>query len=212
MDLADLRREYTRSGLRRDDLQENPARQFRQWFDQARLAKLLEPNAMSLATASTTGAPSVRTVLMKAFDDRGVVFFTHYHSRKGRELEENPQAALLFAWLALERQVSLNGKVVKIDREASAAYFAKRPRSNQISAWTSQQSSAVGSRGDLQQAWHAVAERFADQPVPLPPQWGGYRLQPCRYVFWQGREGRLHDCFRYERQADRSWLIERLAP
>ena len=213
MDLAHLRKEYTHSGLSCKELKENPADQFVAWFDQAKTAGILEPNAMSLATVSTEGnRPSLRTVLMKAFDKRGLVFFTHYQSRKGLELQNNPQAALLFTWLPLERQVSLSGTVQPLSREESEDYFAQRPRSSQISCWASPQSQVIRSRDEVIQSRDAIEKQFSGQPVPLPPNWGGYSLKPDYYEFWQGREGRLHDRFCYRHQAEEYCLIERLAP
>ena len=212
MNLADLRREYSKSGLRRDDLDLDPIVQFQTWFEQALQAQLIEPSAITLATADASGRPSARIVLLKAVDERGFTFFTNYESRKGRELAANPHAALVCYWAELEREVLIAGEVKKVSREESAEYFAKRPRGSQLGAWVSKQSSVVHGRGDLERELAGVEARFAGRDVELPPYWGGYVLNPARVEFWQGRPNRLHDRFQYTRQSGGLWRIERLSP
>ena len=212
MNLADLRREYSQAGLRRADLDSNPLVQFHNWFAQALDAQLIEPSAMTLATADREGRPSARIVLLKAADERGFVFFTNYESRKGRELAENAHAALVLYWPELEREVLIAGDVTTVSRAESAEYFAKRPRGSQLGAWVSKQSSVVPDRAFLEAGLQQVEARFARREVELPPYWGGYVLQPLRLEFWQGRPNRLHDRFQYSKQADGTWRIERLSP
>jgi pyridoxamine 5'-phosphate oxidase len=212
MNLADLRREYTKGGLRRADLDPNPLVQFQKWFEQALTAQLIEPSAMTLATADKQGRPSTRIVLLKGVDERGFTFFTNYESRKGRELAENPRASLVLYWAELERQVCIAGDVAKTSREESEKYFASRPRGSQLGAWTSKQSSVVPDRSFLEAELQKVEARFAGRDVATPPYWGGYLLTPIRIEFWQGRPNRLHDRFQYERQPDGSWRIDRLSP
>jgi pyridoxamine 5'-phosphate oxidase len=209
--LADLRKDYALAGLLEKDLARDPFRQFEKWFQEAEAAKLIEPNAMTLATATRDGRPSARTVLLKGVDGRGFVFFTNYESRKGRELAENAQATLVFPWLALERQVVVEGTVTKTSREESETYFHSRPHGSQLGAWVSQQSSILPNRAALEEGLKAVEKKYAGQPVPMPPYWGGYRVTPELVEFWQGRRSRLHDRLRYRRQPD-GWSIERLAP
>ncbi len=199
------------AGLLEKDLARDPFRQFERWFQEAEAAKLLEPNAMTLATCTRDGRPSARTVLLKGMDSRGFVFFTNYESRKGRELTENPHATLVFPWLALERQVIVEGTVTKVSREESEAYFHTRPQGSQLGAWVSQQSTLVADRAALEEAFRTVEKRYAGQTIPMPPYWGGYRVAPETVEFWQGRRSRLHDRLRYRRQPD-GWVIERLAP
>jgi pyridoxamine 5'-phosphate oxidase len=212
MNLVDLRREYTKGGLRRADLDPNPLVQFQTWFEQALNSQLVEPSAMTLATADAQRRPSARIVLLKAVDERGFVFFTNYESRKGRELEANPRAALVWYWAELEREILAAGEVRKISREESAEYFAKRPRGSQLGAWVSKQSTVVADRASLEQELRTVETRFANREVELPPYWGGYVLDPSRIEFWQGRPNRLHDRLQYSREPDGSWRIERLSP
>lgn len=212
MSLADLRKDYSLSGLLEKDLARDPFRQFDKWFQEAEAAKLTEPNAMTLATATRDGRPSARTVLLKGLDGRGFVFYSNYESRKGRELAENPRASLLFPWIALERQVIIEGTLAKITREESAAYFHSRPRASQLGAWVSQQSALITGRAVLEDAMKALDKKYAGVEVPLPPAWGGYRLAPETVEFWQGRRSRLHDRLRYRREASGSWTVERLAP
>ncbi len=209
--LADLRKDYSLAGLTEKDLARDPFRQFDRWFQEAEAAKVVEPNAMTLATTSREGRPSARTVLLKNVDGRGFVFFSNYESRKGRELELNANAALVFPWLALERQVIVEGPVARVAREESEAYFHSRPRASQLAAWVSQQSSIISGRGVLETNMKALEQKYAGQEVPLPPHWGGWRLAPDTVEFWQGRRSRLHDRLRYRRAKD-GWEIERLAP
>jgi pyridoxamine 5'-phosphate oxidase len=212
MPLADLRRDYNLSGLSERDLARDPFRQFEKWFQEAEAAKIPEPNAMVCSLASRGAAPSSRTVLLKGFDGRGFVFYTNYDSRKGRELAENPRASLLFPWIALERQVIVDGNVVKIAREESDAYFHSRPQTSQLAAWASPQSIVIVGREVLDEAFKTLERKYAGQPVPMPPNWGGYRVQPETFEFWQGRRSRLHDRLRYRRDQSGAWLVERLAP
>jgi pyridoxamine 5'-phosphate oxidase len=193
-------------------LELDPIAQFDRWFKEAVAAQLPEPTAMTLATASKDGMPSARIVLLKNFDERGFTFFTNYTSFKGHELEENPQAALVFHWTVLERQVRVVGSVARVSREESAAYFASRPLGSRLGAWVSNQSQVIANREVLDQHLKDITARFDGQEVPLPPYWGGYRVLPKTVEFWQGRASRLHDRFRYTRQADNSWKIERLSP
>jgi pyridoxamine 5'-phosphate oxidase len=211
-DVADLRKEYSTRGLRRHDLNPDPLIQFRLWFQEALQAELLEPNAMTLATATREGKVSARTVLLKAFDERGFVFFTNYTSQKAQALTENPQAGLLFPWLPLERQVSISGPVEKITPVESLAYFSSRPFGSRLGAWVSSQSSIIPSRKFLEMKFEEMKNKFAAEEVPLPDFWGGYRVVPEAIEFWQGSANRLHDRFHYTRQKDQSWKIERLSP
>ncbi len=214
MSLAELRREYTFGGLRRTDLDANPIAQFQKWFAQAETAlveKKLDVNAATLSTADKNGIPSARIVLLKCLDERGFVFFTNYDSRKGRELAENPNAALNFFWPELDRQVGITGSVEKTSRVESQTYFQSRPRGSQLAAWASSQSEIVPDRAVLEKKWNELEQKFPGE-IPLPPNWGGFVLQPKRIEFWQGRPSRLHDRFSYSRQADNSWKIERLSP
>lgn len=210
--VAELRREYHGTGLHRENLSPNPFDQFRKWFAQAQEAGLLEPNAMSLATADRSGRVGVRTVLLKAFDGRGLVFFTNYKSAKARQMEENPQAGLLFAWLPLERQVSISGRVEKISVMESLAYFASRPWGSRLGAWVSQQSEVISSRKLLEAKFEEMKAKFAGGEVPLPDFWGGYRVVPETVEFWQGAPSRLHDRFLYTLEKGGEWRIERLSP
>jgi pyridoxamine 5'-phosphate oxidase len=215
MKIADLRREYTLAGLRRADLDANPIAQFQKWFEQAETAlaeKELDVNAATLATADKNGKPSARIVLLKGVDERGFTFFTNYDSRKGRELAENPNAALNFFWPELERQIGIAGTVEKISCEESENYFKSRPRGSRLAAWASNQSDVVVDRAALEKKWNELAAKFPGDEIPLPPNWGGFVLRPDRIEFWQGRPSRLHDRFQYTKQAGDLWKLERLAP
>lgn len=211
--LADLRKDYSLAGLLEKDLAKDPFRQFEKWFQEAQAAKLNEPNAMTLATTGADGRPSARTVLLKGLDGRGFVFYTNYESRKGRELGHIPRATLVFPWLALERQVTVEGSVTRGSREESEAYFHSRPRASQLGAWISQQSSVITSRAVLEDSLKALEAKYAGKEIPLPPFWGGFRVAPESVEFWQGRRSRLHDRLRYRRDPKTNdWTIERLAP
>ena len=213
MGISDLRREYGAAGLDRDDLDDDPVAQFGDWFERARAADLIEPNAMALATASPDGRPSARMVLLKGFDARGFVFFTNYDSRKGAELAANPHAALVFWWPPLERQVRVEGRVERASREEAEAYWRTRPLGARLAASASDQSQVVAGRDVLGGRVEELAARHPDGEVPLPGFWGGYRLVPDAFEFWQGRQDRLHDRFRYRRAgAPPGWRVERLAP
>lgn len=211
MDISDLRREYRYAGLSRDELHPDPLLQFERWFNNAHENGLDNANALSLATVGSDGMPSLRTVLLKSFDQQGFVFYTNYGSRKARQIAQNPQAAMLFHWLEFDRQVKIQGHVSKVSSAESLKYFASRPRGSQLGAWCSQQSSPIGSRTLLQQAFDSMQRKFADGEVPLPDFWGGYRVRPVVIEFWQGRENRLHDRFEYRREDD-GWGIQRLSP
>ena len=211
MNLAELRREYTKGGLRRADLEPNPIVQFQKWLEQA-LNVHLEPSAMTLATADKDGRPSARVVLLKGVSETGFTFFTNYESWKGRELAENPRAALALYWPEMERQICIAGDVTKTSRAESEKYFAMRPRGAQLGAWASKQSSAVPDRAFLEGRLAEAEKQFASRDVETPPHWGGYILAPRRIEFWQGRENRLHDRFEYKKQANGAWEIQRLSP
>ena len=212
LDLAGLRREYETQGLRRADLHHDPIEQFATWFSTAVNSGLTDANAISLATATPNGKPSARVVLLKGFDQRGFVFFTNYNSSKGRELDANPYAAFVIYWVQLERQVRVAGAVEKTSREESEVYFRSRPRGSQLGAWVSHQSEVIDARRILEARLAEMTERFAKGEIELPPHWGGYRVVPGTFEFWQGRANRLHDRFRYTRHRDGSWIIDRLAP
>jgi pyridoxamine 5'-phosphate oxidase len=234
MAIADMRREYSLGGLRRADLNANPIAQFQNWFEQAAAQKSdsyfrrigialfklwyailgcspADANAMVLSTVDKNGRPTSRNVLLKGVDERGFIFFTNYDSRKGRELSENPNAALTFYWPDLERQICVTGVVEKIPLAESEKYFKSRPRGSQLAAWASNQSDVVPDRAALEAKWNEMEKKFPNE-VPLPPNWGGFVLKPERIEFWQGRPSRLHDRFQYAKQPDNSWKLERIAP
>ena len=211
-DLSGLRASYTRGQLDETAIAGTWLEQLRVWFDAAAAdPAVLEPNAIQLATADATGRPTVRTVLAKAMDERGIVFYTNYASAKARDLDVNPRAAAVFVWIAHQQQVRLTGAVRKVERAETEAYFAQRPRESQIGAWASPQSAVVASRAELDRLADETAARFGEGEIPPPPHWGGYLLAPDEVEFWQGRQGRLHDRIRYRRARD-EWVIERLAP
>ena len=209
--IADLRTEYARENLDEASVARDPLLQFSRWFQEALNCGFAEPNAMALATADAGGRPSVRIVLLKGFDERGFAFYTNYQSRKGRELAENPRAALLFHWVELERQARIEGRVEKVSPEESDEYYASRPLGSRIGAWASPQSSVLAHREELEAKLAELTTKYGGNP-PRPPHWGGYRLVPDVLEFWQGRPNRLHDRVRYCREALGLWKIERLAP
>jgi pyridoxamine 5'-phosphate oxidase len=212
MSIADIRREYSRARLDEADVSHDPLVEFARWFAEAQEAELPDPNAMTLANASADGAPSARIVLLKAFDERGFVFFTDYRSRKGAELEANPRAALVLYWGELDRQVRITGRVGRTSHEDSVRYFSSRPLGSRLGAWASHQSRVIPGRAALEADLREVEARFGDGDVPLPEHWGGYRVAPETIEFWQGRESRLHDRIRYSREGGGRWRVERLSP
>lgn len=212
MDISSFRNEYLKGTLHRKDLDPVPMAQFEKWFKQAVDVGIPEPNAISLATVDELGHPSLRTVLVKYFDERGFVFFTNYESRKAREMAQNDQVSIMFPWLTLERQVIVCGKVSKVSKAESLKYFLTRPKNSQLGAWVSQQSSVISSRKLLEMKLAELKRKFSAGSIPLPSFWGGYRVEPQTIEFWQGGPGRVHDRLQYTRQEDNSWIIERLAP
>jgi pyridoxamine 5'-phosphate oxidase len=213
LDIARLRKEYTLHGLHRKDLLPNPMQQFKIWFEESvRTAGDREPNAMTLATADREARPAARIVLLKGIDEHGFIFFTNYESRKGRDLAQNPRAALNFHWPWLERQIQIEGNVTRVSRDESQAYFDKRPLKSRLSAIISPQSSPVTSRIELERRFEEVSAQYADRNPLVPEFWGGYRVSPERIEFWQGRQNRLHDRFLYTLTMDGTWRIERLGP
>jgi len=211
MDLTFMRQGYQNEGLSKEELSPDPFLQFEAWFKEANETEPI-PNAMSLATVNLSGAPMMRTVLLKLFDDNGFVFFTNYKSRKAEQISENQNVAVLFNWVALERQVSINGVAEKVERSESLKYFMGRPRGSQLGAWVSDQSSVLSSRKILEMKLDEIKRKFGENEIPLPEFWGGFRIKPKRFEFWQGRPNRLHDRFLYSKIDDESWKIERLAP
>ena len=209
--VADLRKEYTGSGLNESDLVPDPIHQFRTWFEEALGANLREPNAMTLATATPDGRPSARVVLLKGYNERGFTFYTNYEGRKAKELEANPNCTLAFYWGELERQVRIEGRAARVPDEESDAYFASRPRGSQLGAWASEQSRLAESRDELEERLRKLEDEYEDQEIPRPVFWGGYRVNLQRIEFWQGRENRLHDRLLYTR-LDGGWEIQRLQP
>ncbi len=235
MSIADIRRDYNLAGLRRSDLEADPMVQFRRWFDQAagaraggalrgaaiRIYKSLlglgsaervDVNAATLSTVDGEGHPSARIVLLKGVDERGFIFFTNYESRKGREIAGNPNVAMTFYWPDQERQVTIAGAATKVPPAESEAYFKSRPRGSRLAAWASRQSEAIENREVLESQWRELQARYPGEDVPMPPNWGGFVIAPVRIEFWQGRPSRLHDRFRYAKQPNGKWTIERLSP
>jgi len=212
LDLSTFRGKYTIKHIDIENLHQDAFKQFEIWFNDAINTKLLEPNAFSLATVGNDKKPSIRTVLLKVFDEKGFVFFTNYESKKAKQIEENPNVAALFTWLELERQVKIEGKVEKISKASSLKYFLSRPKGSQIGAWVSTQSQIISSRALLEQKFLQMKEKFFNKEIPFPSFWGGYAIKPSKMEFWQGGENRLHDRFLYELQEDSSWKISRLAP
>ncbi|GGU10600.1 pyridoxamine 5'-phosphate oxidase [Nocardioides albus] len=210
-ELAAARENYTRSGLHEDDLEADPFTMFERWYAEARDAGIVEPNAMVVSTVSADGAPSSRTVLLKGFSTEGFTFFTNTASRKGSDLAANPRIAVLFPWHPLERQVRIDGLARELSRADVEAYFSQRPRGSQLGAHASHQSRVVSGREELAAAYERVEAQFDGQPVPVPEEWGGYRVEPERVEFWQGRPGRMHDRLVYLREGEK-WRTERLAP
>lgn len=213
MDISAYRREYMQKGLHRSSLHKDPFKQFEQWFKEARTAEIIDANAMSLATVSAAGKPTIRTVLIKTFDHNGFVFFTNYSSQKAKQIEENPQVAVLFPWTALERQIEITGIAERISTAQSIAYILSRPHGSQLGAWVSQQSREITKRKVLTDRLKMLSQKFKAGSIPIPDFWGGYRIVPQTIEFWQGRENRLHDRFEYSRQQqNQEWSIARLAP
>ncbi|NMF59208.1 pyridoxamine 5'-phosphate oxidase [Pseudanabaena yagii] len=212
MDIHALREDYKKGELRRKDLHDDPFKQFEKWFQQACNAELLEPNAMTLSTVNADGQPFMRTVLLKYFDEKGLVFFTNYESRKAKQIENNHKVSILFTWLPLQRQVHITGTAEKVSTTESLQYFSSRPRGSQLGAWTSQQSSIISSRQLLLMQFEQIKQKFMDGEIPLPDFWGGYRVVPNSFEFWQGCTNRLHDRFLYTHKDDQTWDIHRLAP
>jgi len=212
LNLATLRAEDALSSLEREALAKEPSDQLRRWLEEAHAAGEPEANAMVLATADSAGRPSARAVLLKGLDRDGLSFYSHFESRKGREMEANPNAAVCFLWHRLQRQVRVEGSIERLGEITSAAYFASRPRGSQLGAWASPQSQVLDGRDTLETRYRQAAARFADRAVPKPAGWGGFRLCPHSFEFWQGRASRLHDRFRYRPADPAGWRIERLAP
>jgi len=211
MDLTFIRQGYKNMVLDKEDLNADPIIQFESWFEEAKKAEPI-PTAMSLATVNNIGEPTLRTVLLKLFDKKGFIFFTNYKSRKADHITDNPNVAVLFNWVALERQVSITGVAEKIKTKESKKYFISRPRGSQLGAWVSDQSSVLSSRKILEMKLEEMKHKFSDGEIPLPDFWGGYRIIPKTFEFWQGRPNRLHDLFLYSKQSDESWQIDRIAP
>ena len=210
-EISKLRKEYSLTELRKKNVSKNPFEQFSTWFQDAVNSKIEEPNAMILATAGKNIVPSLRVVLLKGVDEKGLIFYTNYNSQKGRELSENPNASLLFFWLPLERQIRITGKVVKLDEKESLKYFQTRPYESQIGAWASKQSEALDNRIELEKKFEKYKSLFKEGNVPLPPNWGGIKLIPQTFEFWQGRESRMHDRIQYNKR-NNNWDLSRISP
>lgn len=211
-DISQVRREYMNQILDESDMEKSPFKQFEKWIEQALDAELTEATAMTLATASSDGVPTARIVLLKEYDENGFVFYTNYDSRKGEQIEQNPQVCLLFYWVALERQVVIEGDISKIDRKTSEKYFHSRPVDSQLGALASKQSKPVESREQLENEFFELKKKYANDTVPTPEYWGGYRVNPHRIEFWQGRRSRMHDRIEYRKKQSGKWKIQRLYP
>lgn len=209
--ISQMRRNYTKDGLLEKDMSKSPLTQFSNWFTEATNSKIIEPNAMTLATSDKSGLASARIVLLKSFDEKGFIFFTNYESRKGKEIAETKKGTLLFFWDILERQIRIEGKIKKISREDSEIYFHSRPFESQIGAIASNQSYAIKSREELENKYSELLQKYKGQTVPMPKHWGGYILEPTKIEFWQGRASRLHDRILYTKK-NKTWKIERLSP
>ena len=212
MNVDELRQQLMATGLRQSELEGNPYRQFEAWYGQTIETGIYEPGAMTLATVDAQGQPWQRIVLLKLFDEKGFVFFTNYESRKAKQIDANPKVGLLFPWHALGRQVKLTGQAEKISTAESLSYFVTRPRGSQIGAWASEQSQVINSRSILESMFDNMKKKFANNEVPLPPFWGGYRVKPETFEFWQARDSRLHDRFLYQKNESGDWFNQRLAP
>ena len=210
-EIADLRKEYTLASLDIDSVDKNPFDQFRKWFNEAQKSELIEPNAMVVSTVDSKRQPYQRTVLMKALDENGIVFYTNYESRKAKQIKENSNVSILFPWYGLERQVAIIGKAEKVSTTESLQYFTSRPHGSQLGAWVSQQSKVISSRSILEVKLNEMKHKFKEGKVPLPDFWGGYRVVPESFEFWQGRKSRLHDRLMYTK-ANGDWTIDRLSP
>lgn len=210
-DIADLRREYTLASLEIDSVDQNPFIQFRKWFEEAKAGELLEPNAMVVSTVDENNQPFQRTVLMKALDNKGIVFYTNFSSRKAQQIAQNNCISLLFPWYGLERQVAITGKAEKVSSKESLEYFLSRPYGSQLGAWVSEQSKVISSRSILETKLSEMKQKFKEGKVPLPDFWGGFRVIPDSFEFWQGRQSRLHDRLIYELKND-EWTLSRLSP
>jgi pyridoxamine 5'-phosphate oxidase len=212
MNVANLRRDYARQTLLEKSANPSPFQQFQTWFTQALEAQVIEPNAMTLATVTPDGKPAARIVLLKDMDERGFVFYTNFQSRKGQELTQTPVAALVFWWGELERQVRIEGTIALVSPAEADVYFQSRPRGSQLGAWVSQQSQVIPNRDALEQRLMALEQEYSDRPIPRPPHWGGYRLMPTYFEFWQGRANRLHDRLCYRQISSDAWNMQRLSP
>ena len=212
MAIGEMRREYDSEGLSEADAAADPLEQFRAWFDEAKQADILDPNAMTLATCGADGVPEARIVLLKSFDEQGFAFYTNYRSDKAAQLKDNPRASLMFYWDKLNRTVRLVGDVTRVPRDMSERYFSGRPRASQIAAWISEQSRPIADRDALEARFDECEKKFEGRDVPAPPFWGGFRLRPQTYEFWQGQPSRMHDRLRYDKQPDGSWQRVRLCP
>lgn len=210
--IADLRKDYTKASLDIDSTDANPYKQFEKWFIEAQKGELLEPNAMVLSTVDASNQPFQRTVLMKALDSDGIVFYTNYKSRKALQIQENAKVSILFPWYAMERQVCIQGVAEKVSAATSLKYFTSRPHGSQLGAWVSQQSAVISSRSILEMKLAEIKQKFKEGKVPLPDFWGGYKIKPTSFEFWQGRQSRLHDRLIYEKDTADDWKITRLAP